>query len=162
MGRYPYSGFFGAFHPGDVEAIDGAITVADLDMFTDRTLDTLSGGERQKVFIAAALAQEADIMLLDEPTAFLDYRHQKEVSRILHAINSESDTTIVTVTHDVNTAILTGGQVLALKDGKVAWAGPASELPDEEILRGIFDTEFRFLEDPTTGLRIVAPLEARH
>ena len=58
------------------------------------------------------------------------------------------------MTHDVNAAILTGGQVLALRDGQVAWTGPASDLSDERILHGIFDTDFRLLEDPVTGLRI--------
>jgi iron complex transport system ATP-binding protein len=160
MGRYPYSGFFGSTQPGDHEIIDDAMVRAGVETFADRTLGTLSGGERQKVFIAAALAQGSDILLLDEPTAFLDYRHQREVSRILHAINLESNATIVTVTHDVNAAILTGGQALALRSGEVAWTGPTDELADERLLGDIFDAEFRFLDDPVTRLRLVAPQEA--
>ncbi|MBI2302424.1 MAG: ABC transporter ATP-binding protein [Armatimonadetes bacterium] len=157
MGRYPYAGPFGSAHPGDRAAIDDALARAGVEAFADRTLDTLSGGERQKVFIAAALAQGAEVLLLDEPTAFLDYRHRAEVSEILHAINQESGTTILTVTHDVNAAIVMGGHALALRRGEVAWCGPAEELACERRLGDIFEASFRLLDDPVTGLRLVAP-----
>jgi iron complex transport system ATP-binding protein len=157
MGRYAYSGPFGTAHPGDNTAIEAAMRRADVEAFADRTLDTLSGGERQKVFIAAALAQGSDVLLLDEPTAFLDYRHQGEVAEILHSINRQSGGTIVSVTHDVNAAVLTGGHVLALRDGQVAWSGPAKELACEHTLGRIFGASFRFIDDPVTGQRLVAP-----
>jgi len=157
MGRYPYTGPFGSAHPGDSSAVDEALERASVASLSHRRLHTLSGGERQKAFIAAALAQDAKVLLLDEPTAFLDYRHQAEVASILHTINRESDTTIVTVTHDVNAAILTGGHVLALRRGAVAWCGPSEAMADERRLGQIFDAVFRFLDDPVTGLRLVAP-----
>lgn len=159
MGRYAYSGPFGTAHAGDGAAVDAAMKRADVEIFADRTLGTLSGGERQKVFIAAALAQGSDILLLDEPTAFLDYRHQAEVAEILRTINREANGTIVTVTHDVNAAVFTGGRVLALRDGEVAWRGPTGDLIREEILENIFGASFRFIDDPVSGLRIVAPQE---
>jgi iron complex transport system ATP-binding protein len=157
MGRYAWSGPFGTAHEGDRNAIEGAIARAGVEAFADRTLDTLSGGERQKVFIAAALAQGGDILLLDEPTAFLDYCHQAEVARILHTINGESGGTIVSVTHDVNAAVLTGGHVLALRDGEVVWSGLTEQLSCEHTLGRIFGASFRFLDDPVTGQRLVAP-----
>ncbi len=157
MGRYPYSGPFGSSHEGDRDAIDAAMERAGVTAFADRSMRTLSGGERQKVFIAAALAQGGDILLLDEPTAFLDYRHQAEVYQILHAINRESGATIVTVTHDVNAAILMGGHALALRDGGVAFSGSIHDMADETILNQIFDATFRFIHDPATGLELVAP-----
>jgi iron complex transport system ATP-binding protein len=161
MGRYPYSSFFGSADPGDNRAISSAMSRAGVEMFADRTLSTLSGGERQKVFIAATLAQETEIFLLDEPTAFLDYRHQREVSRVLKTMSRKSDATILTVTHDVNTAILTGGHILALRHGEVAWSGLTEDLISEQILSDIFDAEFRFIDDPVTGLRLLAPQEAK-
>ena len=157
MGRYAYSGPFGTAHPGDQAAIDAAMKRADVEAFADRTLNALSGGERQKVFVAAALAQGGNVLLLDEPTAFLDYRHQVEVAGILQSINRESGATILSVTHDVNAAMLAGGNVLALRDGEVTWTGPAADLACEKTLAGIFDASFRFLDDPVTGLRLVAP-----
>lgn len=157
MARYAYAGPFGSAHTGDRQAIDAAMERTGVKGFAERTLDTLSGGERQKVFIAAALAQGGDVLLLDEPTAFLDYRHQADVSDILHAINRETHVTILSVTHDVNAAVLMGGHVLALRDGRVAWHGPTEELMCEERLEEIFGASFRFLDDPVAGLRLVAP-----
>lgn len=157
MGRYAYSGLFGAAHGGDDDAVDGAMEQTNVGAFADRRLHTLSGGERQKVFIAAALAQGGDLLLLDEPTAFLDYRHQEEVVRILRRVNRERGATIVAVTHDVNDAILAGGRALALREGRVVWTGPTERLASEELLGTIFDASFRFLDDPATGLRLVAP-----
>jgi iron complex transport system ATP-binding protein len=157
MGRYAYSGPFGAGQPGDHEAIEHAMTRAGVRDLATRSLATLSGGERQKVFIAAALAQGGDVMLLDEPAAFLDYRRQSEVTDILSDINRDAGATIVTVTHDVNAAILSGGRVLALRDGEVAWSGPTNELASGDLLTRIFDARFRFIDDPVTGLRLVAP-----
>lgn len=157
MGRYAYSGMFTAACKDDDTVVNHCMRRARVLEFADRTLDTLSGGERQKVYIAAALAQEADLLLLDEPTAFLDYRHQAEVSHILGEVNQQNGATIVAVTHDVNTAILTDGLVLALKQGKIAWTGPAADLTQPGRLEGIFDTSFRFIEDPLTGHRLVVP-----
>jgi iron complex transport system ATP-binding protein len=134
---------------------------AGVRIFADRTLDTLSGGERQKVFIAGALAQGSNILLLDEPTSFLDYRHQAEVAEIIQTLNRESGATILSVTHDVNAAMLTGGHALALRDGKVAWTGSTGELASESTLGSIFGASFRFLDDPVTGLRLVAPQGGR-
>lgn len=157
MGRYAYSGPFGSPHQGDREAVSRAMRQTGVEVFARRALDTLSGGERQKVFIAAALAQGGDVLLLDEPTAFLDYRHQAEIGNILHAINLETGATILRVTHDVNAAILSGGYALALREGEVAWCGRAEELLCERRLNAIFNASFRFLDDPATGLRLVAP-----
>lgn len=157
LGRYPYSGPFGTAHVGDAAAIESAMRRADVESFAHRTLATLSGGERQKVFIAAALAQECKVLLLDEPTAFLDYRHQSEVACLIRSLHCESGATILNVTHDVNAAILAGGHVLALRQGEVAWIGPAADLACENTLALIFDAKFRFLEDPVTGLLLVAP-----
>ena len=157
MGRYAYSGPFGSAHAGDGEAIRAAMQRTHVEDLGDRMLETLSGGERQKVFIAAALAQGSDILLLDEPTAFLDYRHQAEVAEILHAINRQSRGTVISVTHDVNAAVLAGGHVLALRQGEVAWTGPVEELTCESTLQQIFGASFRFIDDPVTGLRLVAP-----
>ena len=157
MGRYAWSGFFGAPHPADREAVASAIRRAGLEPFANRALDTLSGGERQKVFLAAALAPGSGILLLDEPAAFLDYRHQAEVAGILRRLNRECGVTIVSVTHDVNAAIQAGGHVLALREGEAVWEGLAYDLPDASVLQSIFETDFRFLEDPATGQRLVVP-----
>lgn len=157
MGRYAYSGPFGTARAGDNAAVDSAMKSTGVDGFAGRTLDSLSGGERQKVFIAAALAQQSDILLLDEPTAFLDYRHQAEIARILRAVNRDNGAAVVSVTHDVNSAMLTGGSVLALRNGSAVWTGPADRLADASLLGSIFGASFRFLDDPVSGRRLIAP-----
>ena len=160
MGRYPYAGPFRTEGQKDRAVIEAVMRRTGTDIFADRTMNSLSGGERQKVFIAAALAQESDILLLDEPTAFLDYRHQGEVMAILRSLNRESGCAVLNVTHDINSAILTGGNVLALRSGKVAYHGPVEGLVCEKQLRAIFDATFRFIDDPVTGARLIAPQEA--
>ena len=157
MGRYAFSGPFGSAHAGDAEAIERALEQTRMSDFAGRTIGTLSGGERQKVFLASALAQGSEILLLDEPTAFLDYRHQADVAEILVRVNRESGTTIVRVTHDVNAAMVAGGRVLALRCGGPVWSGEAAALGDAEVLTHIFGAQFRLLPDPVTGLRLVAP-----
>ncbi len=160
MGRYPYAGVFGAQHGDDSKVVDASLARADVVQFAHRTLDTLSGGERQKVFVAAALAQEADILLLDEPAAFLDYRHQFEIAEILRSLSAQEGKTVISVTHDVNAALFTGGHVLALREGEVVFSGLAKSLDNEKILTSIFNTSFRFIDDPVTGQKIVAPQTA--
>jgi iron complex transport system ATP-binding protein len=160
MGRYAWCGLFGS-KPGDSAAVENAMRRAKVEDFADRPLNNLSGGERQKVFIAAALAQSSGVLLLDEPTAFLDYHHQSEVAQIVRELNQQCGATILSVTHDVNAAMLTGGYILALRDGEVAWSGLASELACERTLGRIFGATFRFLDDPVTNLRLVAPQGAR-
>ena len=157
MGRYAYAGPLGRAHPDDEHAIAAAMHQSGVAALAERRLDTLSGGERQKVGIAAALAQQAELLLLDEPSAFLDYRHQAEIAAIVHALNRDAGTTVVIVTHDVNAAVLMGGHTLALRNGTVAWSGPTAQLVCEARLQAIFDATFRFIDDPLTGTRLVAP-----
>lgn len=157
MGRYAWGGLFGSAGPGDDEAIERSLERACVHGLAGRSLETLSGGERQKVHMAAALAQGGGVLLLDEPTAFLDYRHQAEVADVIRRLNRESGTTVLVVTHDVNAAIASGGFVVGLRDGQEVWSGPAGEVACERVLSRIYGIGFRFLDDPVTGLRLVLP-----
>ncbi len=104
MGRTPYLGTFGFESKADKEIVAEAIDMTDTAEFADRPLGELSGGERQRVFIARALAQDADILLLDEPTSFLDLKHQVGIYDLLKTVQTEKGKTIVVVTHDINLA----------------------------------------------------------
>jgi iron complex transport system ATP-binding protein len=157
MGRYPYWSPFSCPNNEDKEAIRHALLVTGTSGFEERALWTLSGGERQKVFIAAAFAQGAKVLLLDEPTTFLDPKHQTDVYRLLARLNGEQGVTIVSVTHDINSAALTSSRVLALKRGTVAFYGNTDEFMDKEILYNIYEKEFLFMRHPQTGKTIVAP-----
>ena len=156
MGRYPYLSPFTSVSREDRQAVRDALAMTHTTEFAGRMLDTLSGGERQKVYIAAALAQGAEALLLDEPTTFLDYRHQVEIRDLLARVNA-SGTTIVAVTHDVNRAALDSHRIVALHCGEIVFRGTPVELMDRDVLRRIYGTELLLVDHPGTGLPVIVP-----
>lgn len=159
MGRYPYLSPFSSVSRQDRGIVRRAMELTATDSFADRTLNSLSAGERQKVFIAAAVAQEAGILLLDEPTTFLDYKHQVEIRRLIKDLNRHHGTTIVAVTHDINDAVVSGSRVLALKAGELLFDGSARELIRQGLLENIYETSFFLIDHPRTGRPIIVPEE---
>jgi iron complex transport system ATP-binding protein len=159
MARYPHLSPFTSRSRADERAVEAAMEMTGTSGFAARRMDTMSGGERQKLFIAAAVAQEPRIVLLDEPTTFLDPRHQAEILRLLRRMNRERGLAILAVTHDINAAAMLSDSVLCLKDGRVVFAGPASRLSDNALLASVFDKEFRFVPHPVTGQPVIVPDE---
>ncbi|MBW2092451.1 MAG: ABC transporter ATP-binding protein [Deltaproteobacteria bacterium] len=157
MGRYPYLNPFSTVSVEDEEAVRNALELTGLAAYAERALNSLSGGERQKVFIAAALAQGAGILLLDEPVTFLDPRHQVEVHQILSRVNQESGVTIMAVTHDINNAFYWGERVLVLKEGQIAFNGPAEEIIERNLLKDIYGISFQLLKNPDSDKPLVIP-----
>ncbi|MDR2422803.1 MAG: ABC transporter ATP-binding protein, partial [Deltaproteobacteria bacterium] len=139
----------------DLAAVDRALTLANLAALADRPLSTLSGGERQKAYLAAALAQEAPILALDEPSTFLDPRHAAELGNLLKDLNQTQGLTLVTVTHDLNHPSFSGGLALALRQGALAFFGEAKKLFDGRILEEAFDHGFVHLAHPVDGRPVV-------
>jgi len=135
--------------------VQEALDMTGTTDLAERGLATLSGGERQKVSIAAALAQQTRILLLDEPAAFLDPGHEADIHRLLAKINRERELTVVSVTHDINSAVLMSDRILALKDGQKLFFGCPGELMHNEILQRVYDRPFQFVDHPQTGRRIV-------
>lgn len=142
MSRYPWQTALSGETREDREIVGRAILTAGVEDIADRQLNSLSGGERQKALIAAALAQGTDILFLDEPTSFLDYRHQVETLELIERINREQGITILLVTHDINLALHGADELLAIKHGRLYWKGRRDELIEKELLSGIFETEF--------------------
>jgi iron complex transport system ATP-binding protein len=157
MGRYPHVGAWAALTAADVEAVDRAMELTEVEELRDRSISSLSGGERQRASIAAALAQGGSLLLLDEPTSFLDYRHQVQVLDLLDRLHHELGFTVVAVTHDLNTTVASSDSVLALKRGRVVAAGQPQELLDGDALAAIYDTDFRFFSGGHRGLPLVLP-----
>jgi iron complex transport system ATP-binding protein len=157
MGRYPYLSPFSPVSKKDREVVYRSMEQTGTSQFADRRLGTLSSGERQKVYIAAALAQGAEILLLDEPTTFLDYRHQAEIRMLLSQINRTSSATVVTVTHDVNHAVLESDRILALREGQVAFCGPPGEIMKQDILQQVYGTAFLLVDHPDVPLPVIVP-----
>ncbi|MDZ7333217.1 MAG: ABC transporter ATP-binding protein [candidate division KSB1 bacterium] len=157
LGRYPYLSPFASFTAQDRIAAKEALSLTGLQCYADRLMTTLSGGERQIAFIAAAVAQGAEIMLLDEPTTFLDPKHEAEIYSILNRLNRELGMTIVTVTHDINMAALQSQRIVILKQGQIVSTGDAKQIMRNEVLAPAFDKQFVFLAHPITGQPIIAP-----
>ena len=161
LGRYPYMSPFSPASVEDRSAAEAALERTGARHLAGRSIGTLSGGERRQVYIAAALAQGASILLLDEPTAFLDYRHRVEVAALLERLNRDEGATIVSVTHDIDEQVLTCSRVVAIKDGAVAFNAAPDGLLVHGVLEGIYDTPFRHVHDPGSSVPVVLPSSAR-
>lgn len=148
MGRFPHRSF-GLFESAqDYAAADRAMDITGTRALADRPLATLSGGEAQRVHLAAALAQETDILLLDEPTASLDLQHQLGIFGILQERAAGDGLTVVAVTHDVNLAARFCTHVLVLDEGWSVATGPPAEILTPEVLRPVYGVELLSLTAP--------------
>jgi len=156
MGRYAHTDPLTGGGAKGRHIIDRVMDQTDTTRLADRRFDTLSGDEHLLAF-TAALAQEPELLLLDEPTAFLDYRQKADVLALLGQLSHGREVTVLAVTHDVNEAALFADDVLAMRDGKVVFAGTPDELMKPEVLQSIYDTSLLLSPHPETGNPIVVP-----
>ena len=147
-GRFPYQKALQGKSKKDIEIVDWAMKVTDVNNFSNRSLEELSGGQKQRVWISMALAQETDIIFLDEPTTYLDIAHQLEVLELLKTLNKKEKRTIVMVLHDINQAARFAHYIIAMKDGKIIKKGSPKEVVTKEVLREIYNIEAIIGEDP--------------
>ncbi|MBD2078969.1 ABC transporter ATP-binding protein [Leptolyngbya sp. FACHB-17] len=150
-GRYPYQGLFKPLSSQDQTAIDWALTITGLEPLAYRSVDTLSGGERQRAWIAMALAQQTQVLLLDEPTTYLDIRHQQEILLLVRRLNREQGLTVGWVLHDLNQAAMFSDWLILLRQGQVYAQGRSEQVMKTEILRETFGTELVIVPHPQTG-----------
>ncbi|MDE3231002.1 MAG: ABC transporter ATP-binding protein [Chloroflexota bacterium] len=142
LGRTPHLGSWGTLRPRDRAAVDAALAEAGLGALADRVFDELSGGERQRALVALTLAQQAPTLLLDEPTAHLDIRHQIETLELLRRLNAERGLTVIATMHDLNLAARYFPRLILYKRGVVA-DGPPTEALDEATLAAVYETPVR-------------------
>ena len=138
MGRYPYLGPWQRERPEDAAAIRRAMDRCDVAEFSDRWLSTLSGGERQRVRLARALAQEPSVLVLDEPTAFLDIRHEMTTFALLRDFR-DAGTTVVLATHNLNLAARYADALVLMRDGRVVACGTPDEVLTAERVAAVYD-----------------------
>ena len=150
FGRFPYS--HGRLTKKDQEKIDEAITYMDLQPFRKRMIDTLSGGQLQRVFIAMVLAQDTDIVLLDEPLNNLDIKQGISMMKILRSLVDDLGKTVIIVIHDINIASQFVDEMVAFKDGKVFCSGTPHQVMVKEILDNLYDMDL--ILDEINGNRI--------
>ena len=160
-GRYPHQGWFRQWTPADRAAVDQALAATDTLDIAGRPVDELSGGQRQRVWIAMTLAQETGILLLDEPTTYLDLAHQVEVLDLLVDLNQREGRTIVLVLHDLNHACRYAHHLIAMRGGEIIAEGAPAGIVTPELVTDVFGLPCRIIADPVSGTPMVVPI-GRH
>lgn len=146
-GRFPYQSGFGKLSKLDLEVVNWALEATGILAFKHRPVDALSGGQRQRVWIAMTLAQETDIILLDEPTTYLDLCHQLEILQLLEELNKKEHRTIVMVLHDLNHAARFADYIIAMKQGVVIKEGTPFEVMNRNVLAEVFSIDAEIVSD---------------
>lgn len=140
-GRYPHRGFLEGLDEEDEQAIDRALQLAGVESLRHEPVSDLSGGQKQLAFIAMVLAQETDVLLLDEPTTYLDLYHQLRVMEVIHTLNRNRDVTVCVVLHDLQQAARFADYLVALDGGAVYDWGPPAEVVDDQLLADVFGVD---------------------
>jgi len=146
-GRYPYTGHFGLLTQNDRDAVNEVIKEVGIEEFKDADFNRISDGQRQRVLLAKALCQEPEILLLDEPTSYLDIRHKLEFLSVIEKLKNEKKMTIIMSMHELDLARRISDEVLCLKGDHVDRFGTAKEVFEDEYIRNLFGIEedlFRF------------------
>lgn len=157
-GRHPHQRWFSQWSASDEDVVEEALRLTDTWELRDRAIDQLSGGQRQRAWIAMTLAQDTDLVLLDEPTTFLDLAHQVEVLDLVSRLNRERGRTVAMVLHDLNLAARYSDLVVVMKDGVVVTQGAPGEVFTAELLAEVFGLRADVMADPRTGLPVVVPV----
>ena len=156
-GRHPHQSMIRQWSADDEQAVRAAMAQTGVLPFSGRLVDELSGGQRQRVWVAMLLAQETPIMLLDEPTTFLDIAHQVELMDLLADLN-EQGRTIVAVLHDLNQAARYATHLIAMKDGAIVAEGEPSRIVTADLVEEVFGLPCVVTPDPVTGTPSIAPI----
>jgi iron complex transport system ATP-binding protein len=157
-GRHPYQTWLRQWSAEDMAVVTETLDMTGMTGLADRPVDQLSGGQRQRAWIAMVLAQRTEILLLDEPTTFLDLTHQIEVLDLVHRLNREQGRTVVLVLHDLTLAARYADHVVVLRDGAVLAQGEPATVFTPSLLRDAFALEAAVIPDPATGEPLIIPV----
>ncbi|PKW13872.1 ABC transporter ATP-binding protein [Saccharopolyspora spinosa] len=160
-GRHPHQSWYRQWSSDDESAVAEALGMTGIEDLADRTLDELSGGQRQRAWLSMALAQGTDLLLLDEPTTYLDLSHQVDVLELVGRLHDESGRTVVMVLHDLNLAARYADRLVAMKGGAIVAEGEPGEVLTEELLAEVFELNARVIADPVAGTPMVVPIGGR-
>ncbi|MFE0462024.1 ABC transporter ATP-binding protein [Kitasatospora sp. NPDC058965] len=163
LGRYPHQRLLSPWSAADQAAVESALARTGTAELRGQPVDRLSGGQRQRAWIALTLAQDTDLLLLDEPTTFLDLRHQLDVLELVAELHRDLGRTVVMVLHDLGQAARYADHLVVLDRGRPAAAGPPAEVLTAELVERVFQVPCRVVPDPETGTPLVVPRAgARH
>ncbi len=156
-GRTPHQSAFRQWSAADEVAVLDALEATETLELADRRIDELSGGQRQRVWIAMALAQQTQLLMLDEPTTFLDLKHQIEILTLVRRLNRNEGRTVVMVLHDLNLSCRYADHIVAMRDGRIIAEGVPAAVITPETMRAVFNLECRVIADPVSGTPLVIP-----
>ncbi|MGV3491576.1 MAG: ABC transporter ATP-binding protein [Devosia sp.] len=156
-GRYPHQKLIRQWSREDEAAVASALRATKVDGFSHRLVDELSGGQRQRVWVAMVLAQQTPILLLDEPTTFLDIAHQIELLELLRGLNRSGEQTIVAVLHDLNHACRYASHLIAMRDGRIVAEGRPADIVTAELVEEVFGIACLIIEDPVSHTPMIVP-----
>ncbi len=156
-GRFPHQGLLRQWSASDESAVQLALESAHVEELADRFVDELSGGQRQRVWLAMVLAQETELLLLDEPTTYLDISHQVEVLDLCADLHEHHGRTLVAVLHDLNQAARYATHLIAMKDGRIVAEGNPADIVDAALIQEVYGLECLVIPDPLTGTPLVVP-----
>lgn len=159
-GRHPRQRWYQQFSGSDEGAIAAALEATDIAGLAATPLEDLSGGQRQRAWISMILAQETELMLLDEPTTYLDLAHQVDVLELVRGLNRDTGRTVVMVLHDISLAARYSDVIIAMRDGKIVAEGPPSDVVTPELLWDVFGLRAEVIREPVEGRPHVVPLGA--
>ncbi len=160
-GRYPHQPLFTRWRDEDQQAVSRAMKATGIEALASQSVDTLSGGQRQRAWIAMVLAQETSILLLDEPTTWLDISHQIDLLELLSALNKDQGFTLAAVLHDLNQACRYANHIIALREGVIVAQGDPKEIVTADLIERIYGMRCMIIDDPVAGTPLVVPLGRR-
>lgn len=161
QGRFPHQSLFRQWSKQDTEVVERAIELTDLTQFIDRPVHSLSGGQRQRCWLAMVLAQDTPILLLDEPTTFLDLKVQVDLMDLLTRIVKEEQRTILMVLHELNLAAAFTDRIVMMNNGEIVSQGSAQQVMRPEALKAVFGLHSDIISDPLTGRPVCLPRTAQ-
>ncbi len=149
-GRSPHNSLWGRLSGADRSSVDQALLRMELEALAERPLSDLSGGQRQRAWLAMVLAQDAAIVLLDEPTTYLDISHQVELLDLMRQLSAEGKT-VITVLHDINQACRYADHLAVMQAGRLVASGTPEEVLDAELVGRVFDVQVQIMREPVAG-----------
>lgn len=158
QGRFPHQTLARQWSTEDSRAVNSALEAANVGEFSERRVDSLSGGQRQRCWIAMVLAQETDVILLDEPTTFLDLKVQVDVMTLLQKIAQNQNRTLVIVLHELNIAAMFGDKIVMMRDGQIVDQGTPDEVMTRENLLAVFELDAHVIKDPISDRPVCLPV----
>ncbi|MBM4484765.1 ATP-binding cassette domain-containing protein [Rhodococcus hoagii] len=161
-GRHPHQSWIRQWSSDDETEVAHALALTGVADLADRPVDQLSGGQRQRAWISMALAQGTDILLLDEPTTYLDLSHSVEVLDLVDRMHEEMGRTVIMVLHDLNLAVRYSDHLIVMSEGRIVASGKPQDVISAELLADVFGLEATVIDDPVSDRPLIVPIGTRH